>query len=117
MRISCLPADTSMTRDDQEQELRALTAELVEVQDQLLAFYDLADALRGHLDPGPLLTALVAEAIRLIRTIGVFATLKQQGQSPILVVSPQFSLWPDTVWQLSEELGDSPQLVKEDIPK
>src|ERR1700730_1717351 len=117
MRMSRRPAGSSMTRDDQEQELRALTAELVEVQDQLLAFYDLADALRGNLDPGPLLTALVAQAMRLIRTIGVFATLEQQGQSPVLVVSPQFSLWPAAAWQLSEELGDTPQLIKQDVPK
>src|SRR3982750_4748257 len=106
----------SMTRDDQELELRALAAELVEVQDQLLAFYDLAGALRGHLDPGPLLTALVTEAMRLIRATGGFATLKPQGQSP-LVVSPQFSLLPAAARQLSEELGDSSQLVKQGIPE
>jgi sigma-B regulation protein RsbU (phosphoserine phosphatase) len=104
-----------VTRDDQEQELRALTAELVEVQDQLLAFYDLAGALRGHLDPGPLLTSLVTEAMRLIRATGGFATLKQQGQSP-LVASPQYSLLQAAAQQLSQELGDSPQLVK-DLPE
>jgi hypothetical protein len=77
----------SMTRDDQELELRALAAELVEVQDQLLAFYDLAGALRGHLDPGPLLTALVTEAMRLIRatarpSVGLPDRRTSPGQRP-----------------------------------
>src|ERR1700730_2005067 len=115
MRMSRRPAGSSMTRDDQEQELRAVTAELVEVQDQLLAFYDLARALRAHLGIGPMLNALVTEAMRLIRATGGFDTLQQQGHPP-LVVSPQFSLLQAAARQLSEELGDSPQLVK-DLPE
>ena len=51
---------------DVEKDLQAVTAELIEVQDQLLAMYNLASALRGYLEPVALLTALVAFGFAMI---------------------------------------------------
>jgi hypothetical protein len=66
-------------RDELEGDLQAVTAELVEVQDQLLAMYDLAGALRGYLEPEALLATLVAEAARLVGTAGGFASLDHEA--------------------------------------
>lgn len=78
-----------MVEPDLSGELDALTAELVEVQDQLLALYDLARSLRGYLEPEPLLDALLASAVRLARAGGGFATLAgDSGRPPVMVATP-----------------------------
>jgi sigma-B regulation protein RsbU (phosphoserine phosphatase) len=70
-----------------EREVEALAAELVDAQDQLLALYELARTVRGHLEPRALLNALVESAVRLIRADGGFASLALRGQPPLLVLS------------------------------
>ncbi|TMC05067.1 MAG: serine/threonine-protein phosphatase [Chloroflexi bacterium] len=79
-----------MTRrpPDRDDELDALTSELIEVQDQLLAIYELAQVMRGQLEPEPLLDALVGEAGKLVRAEGGFAALEPAAGVPLLVRSP-----------------------------
>ena len=65
-----LAADASLLRRlvEQEEDLGALTAELIETQDQLLALYDLAKATRTHLDIHQTLRSLARAAARLIKS-------------------------------------------------
>jgi sigma-B regulation protein RsbU (phosphoserine phosphatase) len=104
-----------MADGDLEQELQDLTEELVDVQDQLLAFFDLADAMRGHVEPGSLLSALVAEAVRLVRARAGFATLEQAGRPPV-AVSPDSSVSDASALRISEKLGSESQLADHDVP-
>lgn len=70
---------------ERDEELDALASELIEVQDQLLAIYELAQLMRGQLEPEPLLEALVGEAGKLLRADGGFAALEAAGGVPLLV--------------------------------
>jgi hypothetical protein len=51
----------------QEADLSALTGELIETQDQLLALYDLAKATRNHLDIPDTLESLAQATVRLLK--------------------------------------------------
>src|SRR5437588_562277 len=62
-----------------EKDLQAVTAELVDVQDQLLAMYNLASDLRGYLEPDALLKALVDEAVHLVGAADGFAAMAAYG--------------------------------------
>ena len=84
--------------DDVEKDLQAVTAELIEVQDQLLAMYNLASALRGYLEPVALLTALVEEAVRLVHAADGFAAMDEDDGR--IVTSPGFDLDPAECWRL-----------------
>src|SRR5438105_1075928 len=84
--------------DDVEKDLQAVTAELIEVQDQLLAMYNLASALRGYLEPVALLTALVDEAVRLVHAADGFAAMDEDDGR--IVTSPGFDLDPAECWRL-----------------
>jgi phosphoserine phosphatase RsbU/P len=91
-----------VTAAELEGELEAVTAELVQVQDQLLALYELARAMRGYLEAEPLLAALVGEAIRLVRADAAFAVLPVANQDPLVVVSPGSPLEPAAAVQMIE---------------
>jgi len=95
--------------DDLERDLRAVTGELVEVQDQLLAMYDLAGALRGFLEPDSLLAALLKQAVRLVGTSGGFATLS--GGRGSVVTSPGLRLEPNDVLRLVRECAGGTEVV------
>jgi phosphoserine phosphatase RsbU/P len=89
--------------EDLEKDLDAVTAELVEVQDQLLAMYDLAGALRGYLEPDALLAVLISEAMRLVGTAGGFAALGDaEGR---VVTSPGLGVEPADIMRLVELCG------------
>ena len=91
-----------MTAPDVERDLEAVTTHLVEVQDQLLALVDLADALRGHLEPEPLLEALVDQAVRLVGATGAFVALPSPQGPPLVVRSPRLPLGDAAVRVLVE---------------
>jgi sigma-B regulation protein RsbU (phosphoserine phosphatase) len=97
-----------------ERDLDAVTGELVEVQDQLLAMYDLAGALRGYLEPDALLAVLVSEAMRLVGTAGGFAALgDDEGRA---VTSPELRLEPADVRRLVELCGRGTDVVVGSAP-
>jgi len=104
-----------VTQADLHEELEAVTAELIEVQDQLLAMYDVARVMRGHREPEPLLAALVAEAVRLVRADGAFAVLPRAGHDPLVVLSPGFPIEPATAARLVEELASEPEAVRQQV--
>lgn len=60
----------------QDRELEDLTSELIETQDKLLAFYDLARATRSHLGMAETLKSLAQEAARLVKSEYAFLALK-----------------------------------------
>jgi sigma-B regulation protein RsbU (phosphoserine phosphatase) len=88
-----------------ESELEALTGELVEVQDRLLALYDLARTMRGYLEPEPLLGALVAEAMRLVGARAGAAMQEREDQPPLVVASPGMPVEPSELGHLLNEHG------------
>lgn len=94
-----------MTPPTPEDELDALTAELVQVQDQLLAMYDLSRTIRGHMEPQSLLVALMSEAIRLVHAAGGFALLEEDGHPPVVARSEGVALER----QLLQDLVRDPQ--------
>lgn len=94
-----------------EEELEALTAELVELQDQLLALYALSRVLRGQLEVRPLLETLVHEAVRLVKARGGFALLRRPGQPEVLVTSQGLGLEPQILWGDFERLRGESEVV------
>jgi sigma-B regulation protein RsbU (phosphoserine phosphatase) len=97
-----------------EKDLDEVTAELVEVQDQLLAMYDLAGALRGYLEPDALLAVLVSEAMRLVGTAGGFAALgDDEGR---VVTSPDLGVDPADIQQLVELCGGGTEVIVRSAP-
>jgi sigma-B regulation protein RsbU (phosphoserine phosphatase) len=100
--------------DDLEKDLDAVTAELVEVQDQLLAMYDLAGALRGYLEPDALLAVLVSEAMRLVGTAGGFAALGDEEDR--VVTSPHLGLDPAGIRMLVALPGDGTDVIVRSVP-
>src|SRR2546421_9725648 len=73
--------------EELEQELEQLTTELVEVQDQLLALYDLAGVMRGCMEAEPLLAVIADHAAGLVGGAGGFAAMPAGEAEPLLVRS------------------------------
>ncbi len=99
-----------MSPTELEEELQLLASELVDVQDRLLALYELAGLLAGHLEEEPLLSTVVHEAVRLVGASGGFATLFAEDRAPLLVVSPGLTLEPAAALEMARMCpeGDEP---------
>ena len=67
-----------------EGDIDQMTAELVDVQDQLLALYDLTQAMRSQLGIGETLRLLASEVVRLVRCQGAVMIMP-----PLLVHEPR----------------------------
>ena len=61
-----------------EAELDSMTAELVQVQDQQIAFYNLSQTGRNSLNLDEVMQPFVEEVLRLIKAEGAFITLKHR---------------------------------------
>jgi sigma-B regulation protein RsbU (phosphoserine phosphatase) len=72
-----------------EFELEMLTSELVQGQDQLLAFYELSRSMRRYLNPEDTLATLCSEAARLCNCQKAFAILTEPGKPASLVTHPE----------------------------
>ncbi len=68
-----------------ENELEAMTVELVETQDQMLALYQLARSVRGELDLNTIIDVLVQEAIHILNVEAVCILLSTQH--PMLILT------------------------------
>ena len=70
-----------------EDELDTMTSELIDIQDQLLAIYDLSKSTRNnHLNRLQTLKLLASEAVRLVKVEGAFLLL-QEAKRPLLWAS------------------------------
>ncbi len=78
-------------------ELRALIAELVNSQDQLLALYDLAQAMRQQLDLEAALTQLVTIAAQVLRIETTAVILMLPDRSTLISQHPVCNLKPEIV--------------------
>lgn len=71
-----------------EEELHAMTAELVDSQDRLLAVYQLARSLRYYTTIGDTLRGLLFETMRLVKTRGGFVVFENEPGEPTLMQYP-----------------------------
>lgn len=71
-----------------EHELRTMTAELIDCQDQLIALYKLTQSTRNHLEIDETLHSLTREAARLVKAQFAFTVLSPSVGVPTLVQYP-----------------------------
>jgi sigma-B regulation protein RsbU (phosphoserine phosphatase) len=84
-----------------ENELQLMTADLVTSQDQQLALYRLTQTMRDHVTIAETLTAVVAEAVRMVRSqLGYAMFMPASAQDPQLVQQPTGCLPEDQLWRL-----------------
>lgn len=81
----------------QQRDLHAMTGDLVEAQDQLLALYDLSRRLRLLLKIPDILTTLAQEALRLLRLAGARAHLTTEWHVSIPDPFPAEDTLSDTL--------------------
>ncbi len=80
-----------------ESELEGMTAELIELQDQQLALYELTQSTRNHLDLDQTLHSLSREAARLVKAEGALLALSLSDKQPLCVQYPDTLLNRDDV--------------------
>lgn len=71
-----------------EDELEAMTSELIDTQDQLLALYDLTQSTRSHLEIDQMLHSLAYEAARLVKAERAALMLAGEANQPVLAQYP-----------------------------
>ncbi len=72
--------------------VRSLTAELVDTQDQLLAMYDLTQAMRDQLDLNKVLQRLASETARLVKADAAFVMVRRSDDSWLIQQYPKPTL-------------------------
>lgn len=84
-----------------EGELQQMTADLVTSQDQQLALYRLTQTMRDHVTVEETLKAVVAEAVRMVRSQAGYAMfVPASAQDPQLVQQPADLHPEDQLWRL-----------------
>jgi phosphoserine phosphatase RsbU/P len=113
-----LAAEAAIVADlvRQEQDLQIITAALVERQDQMLAIYELAQSLRGHVTIEDTLRCLAFEAKRLLRADHVFTVFLGGSLQPILIQSPDGGLSEQAIWEVFWEthIGERSRILDDD---
>lgn len=102
-----------------ESDLDEMTSNLVETQDQLVALYDLAQAMRDALDIPKTLHILAQKAIQLINAYSAFAFYATKESKPYLVHQPYLLIDEPQALYLLERLQTSGQrlvLTAEELP-
>ncbi len=87
-----------------EHELESMTSELIDLQDQQLALYDLTQSTRSHLDIDQILPRMVQEAARLVKADGAFLLLHEAHMHPKLAQFPQGRLNETVLMNLFQTL-------------
>lgn len=82
--------DSAKTQDD----INALSMELVEKQDQLVTLYQLSQIMRRHLEIQPLFSSLIRTLQALFHTEALITLVSSGGLSPIVSAYPNNS-WLD----------------------
>ncbi|MCB9420706.1 MAG: PP2C family protein-serine/threonine phosphatase [Ardenticatenaceae bacterium] len=71
------------------QNLHVVTSELIDTQDQLLAMYDLTEAMRDYLDLNKVLEQLAREVARLVKVEATFVIIQKSDESWLIKQYPQ----------------------------
>lgn len=71
------------------QNLHVVTSELIDTQDQLLAMYDLTEAMRDYLDLNKVLDQLAREAARLVRAEAAFVMVQRPDELWLMKQHPE----------------------------
>jgi sigma-B regulation protein RsbU (phosphoserine phosphatase) len=91
---------------DLEAELAAMTTELIDRQDRLMALYELTKSLRSSLSIVGMLHALARGVARLIRTPGTVAMLRPPHGEPTIIHFPMPQIDDGYLLRLCERLPD-----------
>ncbi|MCP4424515.1 MAG: SpoIIE family protein phosphatase [Chloroflexi bacterium] len=98
--------------------LQSVTAELVDTQDQLLAMYDLTQAMREQLDLNKVLQRLAGETARLIKADAAFLMVQRSDESWFIQQYPGPTLDLTTLehmLNIIQETGQDLLLGEEDV--
>jgi sigma-B regulation protein RsbU (phosphoserine phosphatase) len=96
-----------------EGELQLMTADLVTSQDQQLALYRLTQTMRDHVTVEETLRALVAEAVRMVRSqLGYAMFVPAQAQEPQLVQQPEGTVSDEQLWRLYWQAQSTEQAIQ-----
>lgn len=71
------------------QNLHVVTSELIDTQDQLLAMYDLTEAMRDYLDLNKVLEQLARETARLVKVEATFVIVQKSDESWLIKQFPR----------------------------
>ena len=71
------------------QNLHIVTSELIDTQDQLLAMYDLTEAMRDYLDLNKVLEQLAREVARLVKVEATFVIVQKSDEPWLIKEFPQ----------------------------
>lgn len=71
------------------QNLHVVTSELIDTQDQLLAMYDLTEAMRDYLDLSKVLEQLARESARLVKAEAAFVMVQRPDDSWLMKQFPE----------------------------
>ena len=71
------------------QNLHIVTSELIDTQDQLLAMYDLTEAMRDYLDLNKVLEQLAREVARLVKVEATFVIVQKSDKPWLIKEFPQ----------------------------
>jgi sigma-B regulation protein RsbU (phosphoserine phosphatase) len=70
------------------QNLQVVTSELIDTQDQLLAMYDLTEAMRDYLDLNKVIEQLAREVTRLVKVEATFVIVQRADESWLIKQFP-----------------------------
>ncbi len=84
-----------------EDDLDAMTEELVQAQDQLLALYDLTRATHRHIELTPLIGSISAAATRLIKSEGSVCWVLPAINQLVMAQHPRVFLTPEQMERLA----------------
>lgn len=85
-----------------EDDLDAMTEELVQAQDQLLALYDLTRATHRHIELESLINSISAAAARLIKSEGAVCWVMPALEQLVMAQHPRIFLTPEQMQRLAE---------------
>lgn len=71
------------------QNLHVVTSELIDTQDQLIAMYDLTEAMRDYLDLNKVLEQLTREVARLVKVEATFVIVQKSDESWLIKQFPR----------------------------
>ncbi|MEM8857598.1 MAG: PP2C family protein-serine/threonine phosphatase [Chloroflexota bacterium] len=84
--------------------VQAISAELVEKQDQLVSLYQLSQTMRRHLEIQPLFSSLIRTLQTLFHTETVITLVSSGGLSPIVSAYPDNSILNGDIIQMLQEM-------------
>jgi len=103
-----------------DNDLNVMISDLSEIQDQLLALYELAQSMRSQLDVSQLVQALTRQAMRLTKPYAAFTWFITSDNTPIYQACPEALISMDVlpeIFQHAKRAAQPLMLTGNDLPK